>query len=324
MRTPYGFESRSEHQFSCQTNDTYFLIMFIPNNWYQNPDGSYDVHGNITLSKCYVSGGKLCIKFRKVTGDFSCDKLNLRVLLGCPKEVGGTFSCCENKLITLDGGPTTVGKDYICSESQLGSLAGAPKVIHGDFICKYNFLRLLTGAPTRITGTFNYFCNDLLSLEGGPTTVGKHYICSNNNLRDLCGAPKTVYGDFNCNWNKLSSLTGSPTKVYGEFNCSHNRLRYFAGITGIKKLQISYNPMKEFNAKYFPLLLGYEEMCDGNDDSLEEIKRLFTGIQKINWKDFRGSIQKYINWLPENIHIEHINLNSKQQKELHAIQISRI
>lgn len=40
--------------------------MFIPNNWYQNPDGSYDVHGNITLSKCYVSGNRIWELIKKI------------------------------------------------------------------------------------------------------------------------------------------------------------------------------------------------------------------------------------------------------------------
>lgn len=297
----------------------------VPENWHLNSDSSYDVDGNVQLSKRYVSGGKLRVRFRKVTGDFNCDGMNLRTLLGCPSEVDGTFSCCGNKLATLEGGPKIVGKDYICNESQLSSLVGAPKMVPGDFICESNLLRLLTGAPTRVAGNFSCHHNDIFTLEGGPKTVGRDYICSFNRLTDLNGAPKVIPGDFYCNSNRLASLNGGPKRVKGEFNCENNKLLYFDGVVGMTKLRIFNNPLKDFHGKYLSQLMNGCETWDRLKlHELGGLKQLFNGIRRINWKDFHGSIQKYINWLPENIHIEHINLNSKQQKELHAIQISRI
>lgn len=297
--------------------------MVIPDNWHKNSDGSYDVDGNVMLSKCYVSCGKLRIKFRRVTGDFRCDRLNLLILLGCPAEVGGTFSCVANKLTTLEGGPLSVGKSYICSNNQLGTLLGSPKEINGDFSCDHNLLKLLSHAPSRVKGSFNCGYNYIFSLNGGPKIVGKDYKCSFNILEDLQGAPKKLYGDFICNANKLSSLKGCPSRVYGAFNCEHNKLKYFEGVKGITSLHITHNPMKKFNAIYFqPLLNAYSEMCD-YDYQQDEIRKLFTGIQ-INWEGFRDSLAKYINWLPKGLSVTHINLTSKQQKELQAIQISQL
>ena len=63
-------------------------------------------------------------------------------------------------------------------------------------------------------------------------------------------------------------------------------------------------------------------MCD-YDYQQDEIRKLFTGIQ-INWEGFRDSLAKYINWLPKGLSVTHINLTSKQQKELQAIQISQL
>ena len=52
-----------------------------------NPDGSYDVIGNVYLHNKGLT--KIPVKFNMVTGYFNCSENKLTSLEGCPKEVGG-------------------------------------------------------------------------------------------------------------------------------------------------------------------------------------------------------------------------------------------
>ena len=60
-----------------------------------NPDGSYDVDGDVDLSNMNLD--KIPVKFNLVGGYFYCSNNNLTSLEGCPKEVGGDFYCSYNK-----------------------------------------------------------------------------------------------------------------------------------------------------------------------------------------------------------------------------------
>jgi hypothetical protein len=94
------------------------LVPYRPDEfpgWTLNPDGSYDVDGDVDLSYQHLT--KLPYKFRHVTGG---------------------FYCYDNKLTSLTGAPKTVGGDFYCSYNQLTSLTGAPKTVGGNFYCYDN------------------------------------------------------------------------------------------------------------------------------------------------------------------------------------------
>jgi len=102
----------------------------------KNPDGSYDVKGNVDLSNMKLI--KLPIKFGKVGGHFYCYSNQLISLEGAPSKVGGNFDCSGNKLTSLKGAPKEVGGHFYCEFNQLISLEGAPSKVGGNFYCRYN------------------------------------------------------------------------------------------------------------------------------------------------------------------------------------------
>jgi hypothetical protein len=122
-----------------------------------NDDGSIDVDRGVDLS--YRSLTKLPLKFRNVSGDFSCHYNELTSLEGCPRSVGGSFYCSRNKLTSLEGSPSSVGGSFFCSYNELTSLEGCPSSVGGDFYCD---------------------SNELTSLEGCPRSVGGYFSCSRN------------------------------------------------------------------------------------------------------------------------------------------------
>jgi hypothetical protein len=122
----------------------------------KNPDGTYDVKGNVNMLKMGLT--KIPIKFNKVDGNFWCySNKNLTSLEGAPKEVNGEFNCGHNYLTSLKGVPKEVGGLFYCSSNKLTSLEGAPKKVNGDFYCSENNLTSLKGAPEKVNGDF--YCN---------------------------------------------------------------------------------------------------------------------------------------------------------------------
>ena len=104
--------------------------------WKQNPDGSYDVEGDVIIS--HKSLTKIPWKFRRVGGSFSCDHNQLTTLKGAPQYVGGSFHCSDNRLTTLIGAPQHVGDSFYCNNNQLTTLKGAPQYVGGYFSCDNN------------------------------------------------------------------------------------------------------------------------------------------------------------------------------------------
>jgi hypothetical protein len=74
-------------------------------DWKKNPDGSFDVRGDVNITPDDVLRGHLRYRFRKVSGDFHCDGNGLTSLVGCPQTVGRDFWCDVNHLTSLVGGP---------------------------------------------------------------------------------------------------------------------------------------------------------------------------------------------------------------------------
>jgi hypothetical protein len=115
------------------------LVPYRPDEhpgWTLNPDGSYDVDGDVNLSGQHLT--KLPYKFRHVTRYFSCSYNQLTSLTGAPETVGGYFDCYNNQLTSLTGAPETVGGYFDCYNNQLTSLTGAPETVGGYFDCYKN------------------------------------------------------------------------------------------------------------------------------------------------------------------------------------------
>lgn len=132
----------------------------IPSNWKKNSDGSYDVNGDVNIFQIrqFIKGGRLTIKFNKVSGYFECPNSKLTSLEGCPKEVGGSFRCEYNKLTSLKGVPERIKKSFDCRRNQLTSLEGAPKEVGWDFNCSDNPGKFTEDDARTVCKAAKYIC----------------------------------------------------------------------------------------------------------------------------------------------------------------------
>ena len=167
-----------------------------------NDDLTINVYGIVNLNN-KLSEHRLpaFIKFKNVSGIFSCAGNELTSLEGCPKTVGG-FSCNDNMLTSLEGCPEAVRKSFYCAGNMLTSLKGCPDTVSGGFSCSKNKLTSLKGCPRTVGDSFSCSCNELTSLEGCPEIISGNFWCYNNRLTYLKGCPKTVGSKFYCYGNK--------------------------------------------------------------------------------------------------------------------------
>jgi hypothetical protein len=125
-------------------------------------------------------------------------------LVGVPEVINrGSFYCnnCVN-LKSLVGGPKQVYDDFMCSNNPLiKTLEGAPKLVAGDFICEN--------------------CVSLKTLEGAPDEVYSFQIKKCVSLTSLKGSPKKVNNNYNADYcEKLSSIEGVTSDIDGYFSVS--------------------------------------------------------------------------------------------------------
>jgi hypothetical protein len=104
-------------------------------NYTINTDCTIDVDCGVNLS--FKKLTKLPLKFRNISGFFTCSHNNLTTLEGAPQSVSD-FYCTDNKLTTLVGAPESVGGEFNCQDNNLTTLEGAPKSVEGDFYCSGN------------------------------------------------------------------------------------------------------------------------------------------------------------------------------------------
>ena len=135
-------------------------------NYTINDDMSISVNGHVDLT--FKNLKSLPIKFKEITGYFSCRGNKLISLKNCPETVGGNFNCSGNQLTSLKYCPETVD-DFICYGNQLTSLKYCPETVGGHFSC---------------------YSNRLTSLEYCPETVGGYFYCDNNQLTNFDGLPE--------------------------------------------------------------------------------------------------------------------------------------
>ena len=110
-----------------------------------NDDMSISIIGHVNLTHKNLKS--LPIKFKEVSGDFSCGYNQLTSLKNCPETVGGGFSCDNNQLTSLEYCPETVGRGFFCSYNQLTSLEYCPETVGGGFYCSGNNLTNFDGLP---------------------------------------------------------------------------------------------------------------------------------------------------------------------------------
>lgn len=131
-------------------------------NYTINSDMTINVDGDVELDQIYDNTFPKFIKFKYVSGNFSCSDLHIKSLKGSPEKVDGNFTCsyCSN-IISLEGSTQEVGGDFNCSHCEnLTSLKGSPKKINKHFDCTFCFnLTSLEGGPQEIYGDFDGFYN---------------------------------------------------------------------------------------------------------------------------------------------------------------------
>jgi hypothetical protein len=168
-------------------------------NYTINEDYSIDVDGDVNLSDEELL--KLPLKFRTVTG---------------------WFSCYKNQLTSLEGAPLSVGGDFYCDDNQLTSLKGCPLSVGGNFGCSFNKLTTLKGGPKEVGVHFDCQNNQLTSLESSPKSVGGNFFCSGNQLTNLVGGPEVVIGYYYASRNRINSFEGFPDDYEGRVYFTEN------------------------------------------------------------------------------------------------------
>ena len=135
----------------------------IRGNIEYHDDGSVSVVGVVDLTDESIT--HLPVKFRKVSGYFSCYNTNLTSLEGSPQEVGDYFSCDSTKITSLKGGPKKVDGNFWCNRTKITSLEGAPEFVGGEFYCENTpfYDQLVVDENTQISAV-KYLPNQFIDI----------------------------------------------------------------------------------------------------------------------------------------------------------------
>ena len=114
-------------------------------NYTINDDMSISVNGHVDLT--FKNLKSLPIKFKEITGYFSCRGNKLISLKNCPETVGGNFNCSGNQLTSLKYCPETVDGNFYCGNNNLTSLEYCPETVDGGFNCSNNQITNFDGLP---------------------------------------------------------------------------------------------------------------------------------------------------------------------------------
>ena len=158
------------------------------------PAGSkYTYNGSLEFKAEDLKDGKIPVKFYRVTGNFICKNIGLKILENCPETIGGTFDCSNNELKDLVGGPNEVGTHYKCSNNKLESIKGVAYSIGASyegytFNCSNNpFKSLETGRTQEVVIFGNMICTDttLSTFANTGLEVRQILDASRNDLRHI-------------------------------------------------------------------------------------------------------------------------------------------
>jgi hypothetical protein len=239
-----------------------------------NRDGTFDINGNLWLSKIK----KLLPGIRNVYGVVYASNRGLTTLENFPTgTVRDTLEISMNKLTSLEHSPKKVSslsctdnlltnlkycpeifRSLDCSDNRITSLEGCPPNLD-TLICSYNQLTTLDGAG--FVGIVECEDNQLTSL--GSTGTFIKVKCANNQLTslDFPSIQSTEY--LYCHGNKISSLKGCPDSLI-ELDCSHNQLTNLAYCPkNLRSLYCSYNNLTSL--KGCPEHLTGDLYCQGNN-----------------------------------------------------------
>jgi hypothetical protein len=141
-------------------------------NYTINSDLSISVEGDVGLGGKRLT--KLPVKFKEISGYFSCNFNNLISLEGCPERVGGNFWCNDNYLTNLEGCPKYVNGSFNCYSNNIYTFEGIPDFTHigGQFYCVYNLVHniwILFQDHTK----FEFFndCSPIRWIDEKPTVI---------------------------------------------------------------------------------------------------------------------------------------------------------
>lgn len=145
-------------------------------NWNENPDGSVDVDGDVTLGEDISD--KLPFKFGKINGGFKLVDGGLKKMINFPDYVKRWFNISGNQLTNLIGSPKETGK-FDASSNRLTSLHGSPKKVNGDYDVSQNNLTSLEGMTNTIYGkVVDISRNPIISPVGFPSNFHGATLCA--------------------------------------------------------------------------------------------------------------------------------------------------
>lgn len=125
-------EDPEKHDDVIKTLYKYFTITGTA---LMDHNGFINVNGGVHLNASdFTNIDALPVKFKKVSGNFSCPRAGLTTLEGSPEYVGGVFICWGNRLTSLKGGPKRVGDRYSCYNNHFTSLDGLPAEMKDGWI----------------------------------------------------------------------------------------------------------------------------------------------------------------------------------------------
>ena len=78
--------------------------------------------------------GVLPVKFRDVSGNFTCSQNKLISLVYGPTSVFGNFDSRDNQLVSLEGSATNFGVYFTCGDNILTSLLVGPESVGSFFV----------------------------------------------------------------------------------------------------------------------------------------------------------------------------------------------
>lgn len=277
---------KAVHKLQGFTTGRQYLDELVQKGVLSLEDGVYMKWSSETMAdpSRLIDDGCFICRFGFWNGHFTCNRLDLTTLEGCPETVMGRFDCGSNMITSLKGGPKTVKGDFYCDNTLIETLEGGPTTVEGFYNCSDCRLKTLKGAPKRVGDGFDCRGNkDLISLEYGPKEVAGTYFCGDCSLTSLTGLPKGVLSLYAYD-NRLTSLEGLPRRMYTLF-ISGNRLKSLEGCPKsiVSDFDCSSNPLysleggpKEVGGNYYckdiglttligaPVVVGTNMDCSDN------------------------------------------------------------
>lgn len=251
-----------------------FCENLVIENYTINRDLSVDVNEDVDLGFSGIT--EIPFKFGKVNGNFNVESCELVSLLNSPNEVKGYFKCSKNRLTSLEYLPKKIDKSIYLDSNHLTNLDGLNfDVINGDFDCDNNYLTSLKGCPKKVNGGFYCSDNRLDSLIGSPEFVKERFYCNNNSLSNLVGFPKVVKGDVNLDDNNIYDIKGISVVRYIDY--SENPIYWLFNKTGGDIYKYGFRIDSDL-VKWIKMikLIKYDEINDEYELSLKRLKYLQT------------------------------------------------